>query len=655
MTRKQELGVCYYPEHWKRAQWGADAALMCEAGISLVRIGEFAWSRMEPDPGRYDFAWLEDAIGVLHAQGLKVVLGTPTATPPKWLVDKMPDMLAVDKEGRPRKFGSRRHYCFSHVPYQLECDRIVAELARRFGDHPGVVAWQTDNEYGCHDTVESYSVAALNAFRIWLEEKYKTVAALNTAWGNVFWSMEYRSFEEIDLPNLTVTEASPPHRLDFQRFSSDQVLRFNKRQTDIIRQYSPGRDILHNFMGSFTAFDHYKVSDDLDAASWDSYPLGFLDRDSSDEAYKERYLRVGDPDLQAFHHDLYRACGRGRWWVMEQQPGPVNWAPWNPAPAPGAVRLWAYEAFAAGAEVVSYFRWRQAPFAQEQMHEALLLPNSEKNEAWHAVKQVSEELASFDGAVATARSDVALVFDYESVWAWQIQPQGKDFNYLDLVMAYYRALRRLGVSVDVVPPSADAVKDRKLVLAPGLFCASDALVDALGEGNGKVLIGPRAGSKTENFTIPDDLPPGNLSRLIDIKIRRVESLRPGTEIKAAGSNNGAAFSKWREFVVAGEGVAIGPVSDDGHAMTFSQGHTIYVGGWANPAMLDQILGDAVSAAEVAHVELHRDLRIRDNGPWRYILNYGPEVVDISRLIGGGKLYLGEDELGPCGVALLKLR
>jgi beta-galactosidase len=654
MTRKQELGVCYYPEHWKRAQWEADAALMREAGISLVRIGEFAWSRMEPDPGRYDFAWLEEAIDVLHAHGLKVVLGTPTATPPKWLVDKMPDMLALDKEGRPRKFGSRRHYCFSHLPYQLECDRIVAELARRFGDHPGVVAWQTDNEYGCHDTVESYSVAALNAFRIWLEEKYKTVAALNEAWGNVFWSMEYRSFDEIDLPNLTVTEASPPHRLDFQRFSSDQVVRFNKRQTDIIRQYSPGRDILHNFMGSFTAFDHYKVSDDLDAASWDAYPLGFLDRDSSDEAYKERYLRVGDPDLQAFHHDLYRACGRGRWWVMEQQPGPVNWAPWNPSPAPGAVRLWAYEAFAAGAEVVSYFRWRQAPFAQEQMHEALLLPNSEKNEAWYAVKQVSEELASFDCAVATARSDVALVFDYESVWAWQIQPQGKDFSYLDLVMAYYRALRRLGVSVDVVPPTAEAVKDRKLVVAPALFCAGDELVDTLAAGSAEIVLGPRAGSKTENFTIPDDLPPGNLRRLINIKIRRVESLRPGTEVKAAGSNNGSAFSKWREFVVAGDGVATGPKSDDGHAMTFSQGRTTYVGGWANPAMLDQIITDAVSAAGVAHMDLHRDLRIRDNGPWRYILNYGPEAVDISRLVGGRKLYLGEEKLAPCGVALIKL-
>ena len=256
--------------------------------------------------------------------------------------------------------------------------------------------------------------------------------------------MELSGFDDIELPNLTVTEANPSQLLDFQRFSSDQVANFNRRQVEIIRRHSPGRAILHNFMGAFTAFDHYAVGQDLDAAAWDSYPLGFLERGPRDEAFKTRYMRVGDPDFQAFHHDLYRACGRGRWWVMEQQPGAVNWAPWNPAPAPGAVRLWTYEAFAAGAEVVSYFRWRQAPFAQEQMHEALLLPNSEPNEAYHIVAELSRELATLGAKARTARSAVALVFDYESAWAWSIEPQGQDFSYFELVFAFYRGLRRLG-------------------------------------------------------------------------------------------------------------------------------------------------------------------------------------------------------------------
>ena len=188
--------------------------------------------------------------------------------------------------------------------------------------------------------------------------------------------MDYGDFEEIELPNLTVTEPNPSHQLAFRRFCSDQVVAFNRVQVDIIRTHS-NAPITHNYMGKVTNFDHFDVGADLDFASWDSYPLGFLeDRAGADQDLRERYIRQGHPDFQAFHHDLYRAVGRGRWWVMEQQPGPVNWAPYNPAPLPGMIRLWTWEAFAHGAEAVCYFRWRQVPFAQEQMHAGMLRPDS---------------------------------------------------------------------------------------------------------------------------------------------------------------------------------------------------------------------------------------------------------------------------------------
>ena len=200
------LGVCYYPEHWPEEWWADDARRMAEIGISRVRIGEFAWSRIEPDPGRFDWGWLDRAIEVLHQAGLGIILGTPTATPPKWLVDQMPDMIAIDEQGRPRGFGSRRHYCFSHLGYRAQAARITKALADRYGDHPAIVQWQTDNEYGCHDSVPSYSAAALSGFRLWLTQRYATIKALNQAWGTVFWSMEFRSFDEVTLPHLTVTE-----------------------------------------------------------------------------------------------------------------------------------------------------------------------------------------------------------------------------------------------------------------------------------------------------------------------------------------------------------------------------------------------------------------------------------------------------------------
>ena len=178
-----ELGVCYYPEHWPEDQWARDAAQMREIGLSWVRIGEFAWSQIEPTPEAFNWKWLDRAIDILGKAGLKVVLGTPTATPPRWMMDKHPDMLAVDKEGRPRKFGSRRHYCFSHDAYREESVRITQKIAERYGSNPYIKAWQTDNEYGCHDTIISYSQAAASAFRIWLKDKYKTVNMLNALWG----------------------------------------------------------------------------------------------------------------------------------------------------------------------------------------------------------------------------------------------------------------------------------------------------------------------------------------------------------------------------------------------------------------------------------------------------------------------------------------
>jgi beta-galactosidase len=212
---KRALGVCYYPEHWPQEMWENDAARMAASGISWVRIGEFAWSRIEPTPGDLQFDWLDRAIDVLARAGLKIVLGTPTTTPPCWMIDKYPDMLAHDSQGQPRKFGSRRHYCFAHPGYRAECLRIAEILGDRYGKNPAIAAWQIDNEYGCHDTVLSYSDAALQGFRHWLASRYATIEALNTAWGNVFWSMEYSSFDQIDLPNLTVTQPNPSHVLAF--------------------------------------------------------------------------------------------------------------------------------------------------------------------------------------------------------------------------------------------------------------------------------------------------------------------------------------------------------------------------------------------------------------------------------------------------------
>ncbi|WP_281825538.1 beta-galactosidase [Jannaschia rubra] len=625
---QRTLGVCYYPEHWPEEQWQDDARRMAKAGLTWVRIGEFSWSRLEPEPGRLDWDWLDRAIATLGRAGLRVVLGTPTATPPRWMLDRHPDMLAVDVEGRPRKFGSRRHYCFSHEGYLEECRRIVTALAERYGRNPHVAAWQTDNEYGCHDTVVSYSDAARRAFRDWLRGQFASsdgnagdIGALNRAWGNVFWSMDYGDFDDIDLPNLTVTEPNPAHSLAFLRFSSAQVVRFNRAQVDAIRAHS-GAPIAHNYMGRVTDFDHFAVGADLDIASWDSYPLGFLeDRVGAGVADQRRFARQGDPDFQAFHHDLYRAVGRGRWWVMEQQPGPVNWAPWNPAPLPGMVRLWTWEAFAHGAEAVCYFRWRQAPFAQEQMHAGLLRPDGAEAPGLAEARAVARELAEAPDAV-TARAPVALIFDYAADWTWKVQPHGRGLSYFALIFDHYRALRRAGLSVDILPPGTRDFAGYRAIFAPGLMHMPDDLKSALAGSGAEVAIGPRSAARDGHFTIPVPLPPAFPA--LDATVARVESLRPDLPVPVTG---GGAVTGYREEIEGKAETVF--AATDGTPVVVRQGRITYAGGWGDEALLDRLIADVCERADVQTLAMPRGVRIRDAGMERFWFNYNPDPVDTA--------------------------
>ena len=643
-----KLGCCYYPEHWPEEMWAADAKRMAALGLSLVRIGEFAWSRIEPSPGEFDWGWMDRAVETLGQAGLKIIMGTPTATPPKWLIDAYPDVLPLDAHGLPRKFGSRRHYCFSSQTYRRESRRITEAMVKRYGDNPAIVMWQTDNEFGCHSTVESFSADAAAAFRVWLAARYETVEALNTAWGNVFWSMEYRSFDEIDPPAAAVTEMNPAHRMAWKRFSSDQVAGFHAEQAELIRAHAAGRDITHNFMGHFTDFDHHTFAkEQMDVATWDSYPLGFLEQAWWDAETKAKYVRTGHPDFAAFHHDLYRGlCAGGRWGIMEQQPGPVNWARFNPAPLPGMVALWTMEAAAHGAEMVSYFRWRQAPFAQEQMHAGLNRPDNKPDLASEEAASVVSALAEIGDLPPTPQADVALVYDYEAEWATRIQPQGASFRYSEIAFAFYSALRRLGQSIDIVGPGA-SLAGYKVIVVPANIMCSDLAVDP----GAQIVIGPRSGSKTDEFSVPDGLAPGELSDLIDVTVTRVESLRAG--VSMAGKVDGKAFraERWREFVDSPLTPAV--QFEDGHGAVWRNKTVSYVACWPDEVLLRSVLGHALTLADIAVADLPESVRIRRRGDLVFATNYGDRVDLIASgcAAPGAEFLVGAKALEPASVAV----
>jgi beta-galactosidase len=643
------LGVCYYPEQWPESMWQSDARRMRELGIRQVRIAEFAWSRMEPSPGQYDWGWLDRAIETLAEAGLEVVMCTPTATPPKWLIDAYPRILAVGADGHTRAFGSRRHYDFSSPEYFEAAAEIARQVSQRYGQHPAVSAWQIDNEFGCHLTVLSYSKHAVTRFREWLAVRYGTIKALNEAWGTVFWSMEYRSFDEIDAPIGTVTEAHPAHRLDYRRFASDEVVRFNRMQVEIVRERSPGRAIVHNFMQLFSEFDHYQLAADLDVAAWDSYPLGGLEEAWFDADTKARWLRTGHPDYTSFNHDLYRGMSKQPFWVMEQQPGPVNWAFWNPAPLPGMVRTWSWEAFAHGAGTVSYFRWRQAPFAQEQMHAGLNTPDDRPDIGTGEARQVANEIAILPATLEQPRADVALVFDYPSKWLLDIQPQGIDFNYTRFAFEYYSALRSLGLDVDIVSKDA-SFEGYRMIVVPSMAVVSDDFVARIGQSGAQLVFGPRTGSKTGSLSIPSNLPPGPLAALLPLRVWRVESMRPNAVLELVYQGQPATARHWREFIDVPVEASVLSTYPDGGAAVIRHGHSIYLGSLFDAATTRAVMRDSARAAGLAVEMLDDGVRLARRAGLTFVFNYGDSTYAVPP---DATLLFGAAEVGPQQVTVFR--
>jgi beta-galactosidase len=571
-----KLGVCYYPEHWPAERWRIDARLMCEAGLSIVRIGEFAWAKMEPTEGQYQWDWMDQAIQTLAAEGLQVVLGTPTATPPAWLVQSHPEILPVDLEGRRRRFSSRRHYCLNSPIYRDFTRRIVGAMAARYASHPSVIGWQIDNEFGCHNTARCYCDDCASAFRLWLQERYGNLEALNQAWGAVFWSQTYTDWDQVEPPILTVTEPNPSQVLDYYRFSSDSNVAYQQIQVDLLRQAfqdyrgqavsRPDPFITHNCMGNFPDLNYHDLARPLDLISWDSYPTGYAEDQSSSlyfpgESRPPLAYDAGDPYVTGFCHDLTRGLKEGApYWVMEQQCGNINWSSTNTGVRPGVVRLWTWHALASGAEAVVYFRWRASLYAQEMMHSGLLKHDASPGVGYRELVNMLPERDLMDSVGDKPyQADVALLLDYEDLWAIGLQPHRKDFGYLRHLFIFYRALAQSGIQADIVSYEADLGRYR-LVIAPTAFLSTPERAEKLAgyaRQGGSLLLGVRSGFKTISNLVTDQPLPGEYRSLAGVQVSEWHPLPDGTgyafHSHVPGLKGPATF--WAEALI--------PASDEG--------------------------------------------------------------------------------------------
>jgi len=509
MKQNLHVGVDYYPEHWPRDRWAQDARLMKEAGFTVVRLAEFNWCDMEPEEGVYDFRLWDDALDVLGAHGLSVILCTPTAVMPAWLARMYPEALATKKDGTRIVWGVRKNNCYSVESYRRLSRGITQAMADHFAQRPEVIGWQTDNEFG---EPVCYCDTCRRDFQEWLQARYGTLEALNAAWGTHFWGHRYRDWEEIPIP-VDPVSCNPGACLDWQRHHSFLVVRFQQEQVDILRRTCSGHFITHNLMGLAPDVNYFDLAAPLDFASFDNYPVW--------GAPAIRY----EASLAA---DLMRGVRRKNFWIMEQTAGPCGWGEFGRNPLPGEIRSVAYQQLAHGADGQVWFRWRTCTAGREQYWHGLLGHDGRPLRRYEEARQTAGEYHRLAATLCgtTVRTQVAMLYDYDSLWALRIQPGFKGASHAEALQRFYRALFRAGVNTDVVPLSAD-LSAYRVVFAPALHVLPDddaRRLAAFVRQGGVLVTDCRTAVKDGNNLCHERTLPGLLSDTLGIEIQEYSSI-----------------------------------------------------------------------------------------------------------------------------------
>ncbi|GGN61321.1 beta-galactosidase [Actinoplanes lobatus] len=527
------LGCDYNPEQWSPDVWREDVALMRQAGVDLVAVNIFGWSNLEPSPGEYRFDDLDEVVELLHANGIKLNLGTGTSSPPPWLTSRYPEVLPVAEDGTTRFPGGRQAWCPSSPVFRDRALDLVSRVARRYGKHPALALWHVSNELGCHNAL-CYCETSAEAFRNWLRGRYRKIETLNAAWGTSFWSQRYSDWSEIQPPRLALSLRNPAQIVDFHRFSSDELLGYYRAEASILRTHSE-TPVTTNFMvtAHIRNLDYWSWAPEMDVIANDHY----LDH------------RLGDPVAElSFAADLTRGLAGGRpWMLMEQAAGAVNWQPHNLTKAPGEMIRNSLTHVARGADSICFFQWRASAQGAEKFHSALLPHAGTDTVAWREVLKLSETLDRIGEVAGTeVEADVALLFSWDSWWSAEGEARpSQAVTYLDQVHAAHRELRGLGVTTDVIAPGTDLSRYR-LVVVPCLYMVSDeharAIADYVAAG-GRVVVTFFSGIVDERDRIRLGGYPGAFRDLLGVVAEEFAPLGPGT---SAQLSNGGTGTLWTE-------------------------------------------------------------------------------------------------------------
>ncbi len=593
------IGVDYYPEHWDKTLWVSDADLMQSTGVKIVRMGEFAWSRLEPREGEFRFEWLDEMIQLLSDRGISVVLGTPTSCPPLWLYEKYPDAVQVGKDGKRIATGIRGHRCYNSPSFLKYAKRIVDEMTRHYADNKSVIAWQIDNELEANFC---FCEHCIDKYRAWMKSKYGSLDEINAKYGNNMWSGEYSSWEQIKPPYGTYPNAwlNPSYMLDFNRFASDSMIEFVRMQTEIIRRNCPDCQITTNVWFCENMPDFYKEFTELDFVSYDNYPTTSIPQ-NEEECYSH-----------AFALDMMRGIKRQNFWIMEQLSGGMGcWMPMVSAPLPNMIKGYSLQSFAHGADTVVHFRWRTAVSGAE-MHWHGLIDHSNvpgrRFEEFRQLCEQAEELAEI--SCSEIKSDVAILYSADNEYAFKIQPQTNGMYYFEQLKLLHSAFTSYGVNIDVIDQHED-ISGYKIVVAPAMYVTDEAVVKKLyefAERGGIVILTTRSGVKNEYNTCIMEQLPTVYRKLVGAYAEEYNPIGY-SECKVKAGEQTYRCRQWCDILNTESAEAIG-VYDDGYfrgkaAVTrnnYGRGTAYYIGTVCEKSLYRLIAEEALIKAEVPHFD-----------------------------------------------------
>jgi beta-galactosidase len=622
------FGGDYNPEQWSPEVWAEDVDLMRRAGVNLATVGVFSWSSLEPEPGRYEFGWLDQVLDLLHSNGIGVNLATPTASPPPWFSLAHPDALPVTADGVRLLHGSRDTYCVCAPAYRQAAVGIAHALGERYGNHPALAMWHVHNEYGS----TCYCDHVAEAFRSWLQRRYGDLPELNAAWATAFWSQGYSAWEQVFPPRRTQYLPNPSQLLDFRRFLSDELLEAYREQKTVLRGFSPDIPITTNFVfGSWVPVDHWRWAREVDLVAIDHYP-----GNAGIEAEQQT----------AFGADLARSWGGGRWLLMEQAAGAINDRGRLHAKEPGRMTRNSLSHLARGSAGAMFFQWRASQGGAERFHSGMVPHAGADTRAFREITELGNLLPRLAEAdQAEVEAEVAILWDAECWWATDGPGlPSPEIDYLAAVQAAHRQLWNLGIATDFAHPSSSDLRGYRVVIVPSLYLVSDeamAAINQYAEGGGQLLITSLSGIADPAAQIRLGGYPGAFRELLGLRVEEFLPVDGRIEL-----DTGATAEGWSERVLLEGAEAIAHYQGgtlDGWPAITRRGNAWYTSTWLTDPAYESLMEQVVRAAGITPPGLPRGVemvtRRAGETQYRFVLNHTGEQTCLP--YGGWDLVTGE--------------